>query len=250
MNWDEMSERFSSVTVTRHYEQIVRQIQEGIRQDRLVRGQKLPTERELAEQFGVSRAVVREAVKVLDAMGLVETRQGSGIFVRNDPVPTVSRAFTLIASAEGESVNQLFEFRRALECAIAGWAALRRTDEQARDLFLLAGATQHGAGDPDLFASADDRFHSTLAASARNPYVAVTLSAIRGMQTEIVSLVSKVAGSLAEAAGHHLRIADAVIARDAQRAVESMAAHIDYTAESVAQALSSGEAKLTGKGVR
>jgi GntR family transcriptional regulator, transcriptional repressor for pyruvate dehydrogenase complex len=70
---------FKAVTVIWSYEQLVDQIQTGIRTGTLERGQRLPAERELSELFGVSRGVVREAVKVLAAMGLVESRQGSGI---------------------------------------------------------------------------------------------------------------------------------------------------------------------------
>ena len=77
---------FSAVTVVRPYEQIVRQIQEAIRDNALSEGDRLPTERELAETFGVSRSVVREAIKVLSAQGLVESRQGSGLYVRNRPI--------------------------------------------------------------------------------------------------------------------------------------------------------------------
>ena len=81
---------FRAVILTRSYEQVVQQIQEGIRSGSLVPGQRLPTERELGESFGVSRAVVREALKVLAAMGLVESRQGSGNYfapTRSPPSP-------------------------------------------------------------------------------------------------------------------------------------------------------------------
>ena len=81
---------FTSVTVERSYEHIVKQIVEGIHSGRLQRGQKLPTERDLGVSFGVSRSVVREALKVLMAQGLVESRQGSGVFVRNNPIPAIS----------------------------------------------------------------------------------------------------------------------------------------------------------------
>ena len=70
---------------TRPFERIAREIAEQIRAGQLVRGQKLPTEREMGEHFGVSRGVIREAVKMLDAMGLVESRQGSGTRVRSAP---------------------------------------------------------------------------------------------------------------------------------------------------------------------
>src|ERR671910_654816 len=91
---------FRSVILTRSYEQVVEQIQDGIRSGTLVPGQRLPTERELGESFRVSRAVVREALKVLAAMGLVESRQGSGNYISAKPVPSISRALILSATPD------------------------------------------------------------------------------------------------------------------------------------------------------
>ncbi len=121
---------FSAVTVVRPYEQIVRQIQAAIRDNALSEGDRLPTERELAETFGVSRSVVREAIKVLSAQGMVESRQGSGLFVRNRPIESVSRAIVLSVSPDLMSVDRLFEFRKLLEVDAARLAALRATPEQ------------------------------------------------------------------------------------------------------------------------
>src|SRR5688500_12807880 len=106
---------FRAVTLTRSYEQVVEQIQDGMRRGALAPGQRLPTERELSESFGVSRAVVREALKVLASMGLVESRQGSGTYVRANPVPSITRALILSATPEDESLLALFEVREALE---------------------------------------------------------------------------------------------------------------------------------------
>src|SRR5689334_712502 len=125
---------FSAVTVVRPYEQIVRQIQAAIRDEGLREGDRLPTERELAETFGVSRSVVREAIKVLAAQGMVESRQGSGLYVRNRPIESVSRAIVLSVLPEGDAVEQLFEFRRLLEADAARLAARRATDEQIERL--------------------------------------------------------------------------------------------------------------------
>ena len=116
---------FSAVNVVRPYEQIVQQIQEAIRVNSLTQGDRLPTERELAETFGVSRSVVREAIKVLTAQGLVESRQGSGLYVVNRPIESVSRAIVLSVTPDEDSVDQLFEFRRLLEVDAAR-LALRR----------------------------------------------------------------------------------------------------------------------------
>ena len=105
---------FRSVLVTRSYEQVVQQIRGRIRSGMLVPGQRLPTERELADSFGVSRGVIREALKVLGSMGLVESRQGSGTYVCSNPVPSISRAMKAILA-----ITSTTRCSRRTWCAIA-----------------------------------------------------------------------------------------------------------------------------------
>jgi GntR family transcriptional repressor for pyruvate dehydrogenase complex len=222
---------FNSVTVVRPYEQIVNQIRQAIREGQLPRGSRLPTERALSETFGVSRSVVREAIKVLDAMGLVESRQGSGLFVRNDPIPGVTRAFILSVSPDAESVDKLFEFRQGLETEAARLAAARRTDEHlarfaaALDLCDPAAEPQ----DWDLFGQSDSQFHLAIAEASGNPYLLVAIATAREMQQDVVNLFAEHPGSMQEAVTHHRAIAQAIANQDADEAAALMAAHISYT---------------------
>lgn len=241
-----MTTVFRSVTVTRSYEQVVQQIQEGIRCGSLKPGQKLPTERELGESFGVSRGVVREAIKMLDAMGLVESRQGSGIYVRSDPRPSVSRAFTLSVSPEEKSLARLFEFRQSLESVAARYAAERRTDAEAEEIIeaAIASASAADAGDKTKFGLADNRFHAAIHAATDNPYLSVALGAIREMQGDVVRLFSELTGSMTVASEHHLRVADAIKRQDTDTAAVAMDEHIAYTSETVGTVLR----ETTGEG--
>lgn len=231
--------RFDAVVVGRSYEQIVRQIRDAIRDGRLAPGQKLPPERELGESFGVGRGVVREAIKVLAAMGLVEPRQGSGTFVRPEPIPSVERALVLSVQPEEHSLARLFEFRRRLEGLAAHAAARRRDDRQAETILAEAAATERAAetDDGDAFARFDGRFHAAVYAAADNPYLLVSLGAVREMQREVVHLFAGLPGSMAVAAGHHLRVAEAIAARAAEAAEAAMEEHVAYTAAMVAQNL-------------
>lgn len=225
---------FTSVTVTRSYEQVVRQIQEGILRGTFAHGQKLPSERDLSEQFGVSRGIVREAVKVLSTMGLVESRQGSGLYVRKDPIPTISRALTISVSSEEESVLSLFAFREELEVIAARFAALHLTDAH-RERILVAYAAAQGAitaGDWEAFSDTDQAFHLAIADAAGNPYLFAVLSAVRQMQMDIIGLLAGHAGALAVAAAHHADIVAAITAGDADAAAAAMRAHVRYSAAS------------------
>lgn len=131
---------YQAITVTRSYEGVARQIAESIRNRQIHSGERLPTERELSFTFGVSRGVIREAIKVLGAPGLVEDRQGGGIYVRNY-VPTITRAFTFSDSPDAESIERLFELRCTLEVETAHRAALRRSDDELAAIAAAASIT-------------------------------------------------------------------------------------------------------------
>jgi len=227
---------FSAVTVLRPYEQIVRQIQEAIRVNALSEGDRLPTERELAETFGVSRSVVREAIKVLSAQGLVESRQGSGLYVVNRPIESVSRAIVLSVTPDEDSVDQLFEFRRLLEVDAARLAATRATAEQIAALDeTLAHYQPDADGRPnwDSFAVVDDTIHTVISTAAGNPYLQVMIASVRQLMQDVVVLVAGNPGSIDEAMRHHRRIRDAIAAGDPERAGREMEQHVTYTANVV-----------------
>ena len=224
---------FSAVTVVRPYEQIVRQIQEAIRDQAMSEGDRLPTERELAETFGVSRSVVREAIKVLSAQGLVEARQGSGLYVRNRPIESVSRAIVLSVSPDLMSVDLLFEFRKMLEVDAARLAAQRATSDQIAALELtLTGYEPAPDGGPnwESFAPVDNAIHAQIAAAAGNPFLTVMVESVRELMQDIVPLIADHPGSIDEAMRHHRRIVQAIRARDSDLAAREMDAHVGYTA--------------------
>ena len=136
----------------------------------LAPGTRLPTEAQLAEQFAVSRAVVREAIARLKANGLVESRQGAGAFVARRPGATVFRMHGGTASAAAR-IEDVFELRLIVEVAAAERAALRRGDDDLRAIgaaLATMDAALAGAGDG---AMADDAFHCAIAAASGNPLI-------------------------------------------------------------------------------
>jgi DNA-binding FadR family transcriptional regulator len=226
---------FSAVSVTRSYEQVVRQIESAIRSGQLGRGQKLPTERELGASFDVSRGVVREAIKVLSAMGLVEARQGSGLFVRNDPIQSVTRAFVLSVSPNAESVEKLFEFRAGLEREAAIHAATRRTDADLDRIENAVNQTRQSREplDWDRFGDADNEFHRAIADASGNPYLSVAITTAREMQRDVVNLFKKHPGSIDTAIRHHEAIFAAIRDQDPAAAGDIMVEHVQYTRHAV-----------------
>ncbi len=233
---------FRSVILTRSYEQVVEQIQDGIRAGTLVPGQRLPTERELGESFGVSRAVVREALKVLSAMGLVESRQGSGNYIASNPVPSITRALILSATPQEESLLALFEVREPLEALAARRAAERRTPEQAATIVEAAEVTIRSGetDDLDLFSVGDLALHRGIFAAAGNPYLTTVSSAVREVLNHALHLVTRLTGTVPAAAAQHVRIATAISLQDADAAEAEMAAHIRYNADALRDMIAAG----------
>lgn len=144
-------------------------LQELIRKQEYPPKSRLPAETEMASRFGVSRTVIREAVSRLKSEGLVESRQGSGLFVRENNLDAPFRIDPVVADTIGAAL-QIVELRRGLEAEIAALAAERRTDEQARDIQkkLEAIAVAVAAGKDGV--DADMEFHRSIARAAGNPH--------------------------------------------------------------------------------
>lgn len=224
-----MEPAFTSVPVTRSYEHIVQQIHDAIRSGQLQRGAKMPTERELSESFGVSRAVVREAVKVLAAQGIVESRQGSGTYVLDSPAPFVSRTILLDVPLEERAIEQLTEFREVLDTLAAQRAASRRSDEQAEAIMQAALGSQTGEDDMDAFGVTDRRFHSLIDQASGNIYVAIASNSVRQTQQELTRLFASDLGSISIASAQHVRVAEAIRDKDATAAGQIMKEHVQYS---------------------
>lgn len=144
-----------------------------IRAGRLAAGDKLPTEAALVDQFSVSRTVVREAVSRLKSLGLVDSRQGSGVYVKAAGFSPLH--FDARLAVSKQAVIQMVEVRRALEAEVAGLAAQRRTQADisriAESIAMLGKAVQAGGDGVDE----DVQYHRAIADAAGNPFLIRTL---------------------------------------------------------------------------
>ncbi|MFL9924322.1 FadR/GntR family transcriptional regulator [Herbaspirillum lusitanum] len=153
---------------------VARQLLEKIDAGAFSRGSKLPTEVVLAQEFGVSRTVVREAISKLKHEGVVEPRQGSGVFITEQAgIKPLRIDYAEVSSPE--AVLQIVELRRAIEAEVAAQAAKRRTDDDMRaieEALARIGQDVKQGGDG---VAADVEFHRALASATRNPYFIKTL---------------------------------------------------------------------------
>lgn len=157
--------------------ELVERLKERILAGELAPGDRLPTETALAEEFGVSRTVVREAVSRLQAAGLVETFQGRGSFVLSLPV---TEAFSLDASRvrSHADVLDLLDLRIGLEVEAAGLAATRRTPHQLKAVERALADYRRLGEHPDGGVEADYAFHLKVAAAAGNRFVTELLGSL------------------------------------------------------------------------
>jgi GntR family transcriptional repressor for pyruvate dehydrogenase complex len=213
------------------YEQVADQVQQMVVDEALHPGDRLPSERKLAEQIRVSRSVIREAMKVLKVRGLIEARPGSGTYIREPQVADVSAPVGLMLSMRqvpGRFSN-LLEVRRTLEVAVSGLAARRATDEDiARMEAAIVEAATH-TDDVEQFTRADLAFHAALAEATHNELYSVLLAPIAGLSFEfrMSTYHHDAQAAIDGVLFAHRQILDQVKAQDPEGARQAMRAHLD-----------------------
>ena len=230
----------------RLYQQIVAQIETRILNGELRPGEKLPAERELAEQFEVSRTVIREAMKALTQSGLVVIQPGRGTFVTDSTSNVVRHSFDMLVRAGNETgVEDLLEVREILEPAIAALAAVRATDEDILAMEEAAQAMDLALDDPETFVEADLDFHLALAHGSHNTLIPVLIDTLVELLRENRKRAASVDGGLQRGQAYHKIILEAIEQQDAEAARDAMQAHLVQIKKELASALSVDEANLT-----
>lgn len=218
---------YTPIHTARLYEQIVDQVEARILNGELKPGDKLPTERELAEQFGVSRTAVREAVKALIQAGLIEAHPGRGTFVTSR-VPTGVRIMLdqMIKANKTDGTRNLLEVREILEPEIAVLAAARATEEHIAAMRRAIEVMQHSLDDIDVFIEADMDFHLALSAGTCNPLFVALMDSLVDVLRETRKQIALVDGGMQRAQEHHRRILDAVSRHDVAAVRQAMRDHL------------------------
>jgi GntR family transcriptional repressor for pyruvate dehydrogenase complex len=186
----------------------------------------MPSERQLAESFGVGRFVVREALKSLGLLGLLEVRQGDGTYVRSPDSSLLPRVVEWGLLVGEQRTSDLVETRQHLEPVTARLAAERRSEEQLRDI----RGHLHGmrdAGDNDRFVDADVAFHLSIAAATGNTVLSNMLASISSLLNVWIRNVIEAAESTEPSYREHVPIYDAIADRDSDGAAEAMRLHMD-----------------------
>ncbi|MDQ2852609.1 MAG: FCD domain-containing protein [Actinomycetota bacterium] len=205
------------------YEAILERLREYAQAADLKRGHRLPSERDLAEQLGTSRASVKQALVVLEVQGLVETRHGGGTFLLKDDLSTESVTALVARQAR---LPEIMEARVGLECQLAGLAAQRRTDNDLRAmenaLVLMAASVEQDADG----AEGDKLFHSAVATAGRNPLLNRFLDEISSEVSESRKESLRQPGRPSQSLRQLQAILEAIRRQDAARARRTMRLHL------------------------
>lgn len=220
-------------------DQVAQQLQVEIHAGRLAPGQRLPTESELGQQFGVSRTVVREAVSRLKSRGLLASRQGSGVYVVA-PAPFAPLHFDAAVAASHDAVVQLVEVRRALEAEAAALAALRASPAQLSTIEDAVARLEVAVAKGSDGVDEDLHFHRCVAQSAGNDFVLHTLDYLsqflRGAIKVTRANEARRADFAAQVRAEHAQLVRALRAGDAMAARAAATAHMDNAIARIGQA--------------
>ncbi|WP_408631374.1 FadR/GntR family transcriptional regulator [Mediterraneibacter hominis] len=207
-------------------EQVEEQIYEYITQQGIVTGERLPNEFKLAERFGVGRSTIREAVKLLVSRGVLETRRGSGTYVR-EVIPSDLDPLNLRNVEDKVSLAMdLVDLRMILEPGIAELAAYNATEEEIKILFEKCDDTERRIREEEYYIQSDIDFHTHIALCSKNKVIEQLIAII---ETAVLMFVNITHRQLTkETITTHRAIAEAIAEHDPIGAKAAMTMHITY----------------------
>jgi GntR family transcriptional regulator, transcriptional repressor for pyruvate dehydrogenase complex len=208
-------------------EEIADQLITSILSGRYRFGEKLPPERDLARYLAVGRPTVREAIRRLAVIGLVDVRQGEGTFVVNNHLDFVSRAFGWAVLLDPQVASEVVETRIAIETEIAGLAAMRVTADDVAELRGLLETMKRSQGETQRFSDADLEFHLVLARVARNTTLLRLLEATRSLLKQWITRALTERSVYEAALRQHAEVLSAIEERDEVAARRAMRQHLE-----------------------
>jgi GntR family transcriptional repressor for pyruvate dehydrogenase complex len=225
-----------TISVVSRTDRAVEVLMELVTSGRFASGDFLPSEPDLSKRLGVSRPTVRQALRTLEARGLVSTRQGVGAQVidRTREVATDSIGMMLLRSGSGP--RDLLEVRRMLECQGAALAAVRATPDDIDVLSAAVDRMRSQSSTVAEYVEGDLDFHLRLAEASKNGVLVPLVHAIRGLLLDTIATTYAVDGRTERRLQDHTGVLEAISARDAAAAEAAMRAHLQSTEDMLRQA--------------
>lgn len=208
---------------------VVEEIQNMILNGSVKPDSKLPPERDFAEQLGVSRTVIREAVQILTSKGLVTTKHGVGTIVLDlNNGHQFSEPLSLLMNSNKFNLDHIHQIRTILEVEIAALAAEHASEDQFSKLSEIVSEMEKHTDEPETFAKCDDDFHYALAETTDNPLLVILIDSIRETMQILRLMVANTPEIKEYVLPDHKRILGCIRERDAKGAQKAMLSHLKH----------------------
>jgi GntR family transcriptional regulator, transcriptional repressor for pyruvate dehydrogenase complex len=219
---------FNTIKKARLSDEIVKQIKETLFAGKLQVGDRLPTERELAEQFETSRASVREAMRALEQEGMIHVRKGvsGGIFIADLDHRPVTNSFQTLLHLRKISIINIAEVRLIFEPEAARLAAERASEEDLRELEEVIQQMSVAVKGRELPDSFDLKFHQIIARAAGNPILEMLAESMLGLASKTITELHPSVETLRHVLASHRKIFEAIRKHDSKLACRTMREHI------------------------
>jgi GntR family transcriptional repressor for pyruvate dehydrogenase complex len=208
-------------------------------------GDRIPPERELCQKLGVGRSSLREAMKALEIIGLIEMRVGEGTFICNRSDFLSHPLLWAVAGSGVTEANELIEARTLIEVELADLAAIRSTPNDLQQIGAYLDAMETSGGDTAQFMEADIAFHLAIGQAAHNRVLLNALHLIRNLMHQWVRTALERQAVAAQALEHHRAIFVAIAKRNPANARQAMHVHLD----AMASYLRASQGELAASGV-
>ncbi len=224
--------KFEPIKTNKVYEEVIEQIKTMIYNGELRRGDKLPSERVLKEELGVSRASIREAFSALEMIGLIESRPGEGTYIKERADKNLLEPLSLALLLEEDVTSELLELRRVLEVDCVRLAAERRSGEDITNLDEIVRKMEIRTGFEEDSINLDKNFHYSIAKASKNNVLFYVMTSIMdAMDFHIEHTRTKLVSrpdTMDEFTIQHRQIFEAIKARDPQKSMEEMKNHLEF----------------------
>ncbi len=218
---------------THLYEQIAQILENAIIKPDSEMAEKLPSEQALADKFGVSRTVIREALKLLKERGLIELRNGEGSYITKPGSDTVSNAIQRIIHTEGISIDDVYNMRIILEVASCRLAALNASKEDLEKVQLILSEMESRKLDLPVRIRLDADFHIAIAHASKNRLLGMFVGTMTALLTDVIGKGIQVPGGNEDGLRRHRSVLEAIRTGDPDAAENAIRDHLDVSRQNV-----------------
>ena len=208
------------------YKIIMKQIKDIVKSGELKRGDKLPSERELALRLNVSRTSVREAIKALETLGLVESKHGGGNYIKNDFEDILLEPLSIAFMLLGSNNSEILELRKVIEPEVAFMAAKNITENEIKELENIIEKLSKTT-DSKICASLDKEFHYVIAKASKNHLLSTIVFSVSSLIEEYIDESKMYEIDREKVINDHKIILEAIISHDSKKAFIEAKNHLN-----------------------